>query len=350
MGPLRLFLALSVMFSHIGSIGWIPTVPAGFAVYSFFIMSGFYITLGLNERYKSATDNVEFYVGRALRLWPAYLFSILILIPTGMFEYTFNLIMQMPFLMKAVALFSNTFMLGSDLLLHMSAVDGHIKFSEYGIDPAHNGASTILNIPVWTLSIEIMFYLVAPFIVRSLKRSVIYFSIGVVYLVLTKHFSSALPFPVRTDLYFPGPSFYFGLGVMAYWLPKVLGKNLAVGVASYAAILAAILLCSILPLGLTLSFFALTVLCRPVFDKTRNSRLDQWFGDLSYPIYITHIPITIIVRWLGWFEATPMSYFASIIVGTIFVVYVIEKPIEKYRAIWRKKRLAAKHPSALEVA
>ena len=53
----------------------------------------------------------------------------------------------------------------------MSAVDGHIKFSEYGNDPAHNGASTILNIPVWTLSIEIMFYLVAPFIVRSLKRS-----------------------------------------------------------------------------------------------------------------------------------------------------------------------------------
>lgn len=46
MGPLRLFLALSVMFSHIGSIAWIPTVPAGFAVYSFFIMSGFYITLG----------------------------------------------------------------------------------------------------------------------------------------------------------------------------------------------------------------------------------------------------------------------------------------------------------------
>lgn len=137
---------------------------------------------------------------------------------------------------------------------------------------------------------------------------------------------------------------------MAYWLPKVFFKNLVVGMASYAAILATILACSIPPLGLTLSFFAQTVPCRPVFDKTKNSRLDRWFGDLSYPIYTTHIPITIIVRWLGWFEATPMSYFASIIVGTIFVVYVIEKPIEKYRAIWRRKRLVAKHPSAIETA
>jgi hypothetical protein len=49
MGSLRLFLALSVAFGHFG-------VPLGFptsdiAVQSFFVISGFYMALVLNEKY-----------------------------------------------------------------------------------------------------------------------------------------------------------------------------------------------------------------------------------------------------------------------------------------------------------
>src|SRR3979411_2191986 len=75
MGSLRFLLALSVACGHFG-------VPLGFptsdvAVQSFFVISGFYMALVLNEKYGPGTYWL-FLSNRLLRIWPAY-FLILIL-------------------------------------------------------------------------------------------------------------------------------------------------------------------------------------------------------------------------------------------------------------------------------
>src|SRR3954451_14766869 len=69
MGSLRLYLALSVVLAHFG-------IPLGFptsdvAVQSFFVISGFYMALVLNEKYGPGCYWL-FISNRLLRLWPTY--------------------------------------------------------------------------------------------------------------------------------------------------------------------------------------------------------------------------------------------------------------------------------------
>jgi peptidoglycan/LPS O-acetylase OafA/YrhL len=50
MGTLRLFLALSVAFGHFGMP--LGLLTSDIAVQSFFVISGFYMALVLNEKYE----------------------------------------------------------------------------------------------------------------------------------------------------------------------------------------------------------------------------------------------------------------------------------------------------------
>jgi len=69
-GSIRLLLALAVVFSHATACG-ISMVPGHVAVQAFFIVSGFYMSLILNEKYKNCSVLV-FYSNRFLRLFPTY--------------------------------------------------------------------------------------------------------------------------------------------------------------------------------------------------------------------------------------------------------------------------------------
>ncbi len=75
MGTLRFILALSVAYGHLAVPLSFPT--ADVAVQSFFVISGFYMALVLNEKY-GAGSYWLFVSNRLLRLWPTY-FVVLIL-------------------------------------------------------------------------------------------------------------------------------------------------------------------------------------------------------------------------------------------------------------------------------
>ena len=70
MGSLRLFLALSVALGHFGMPLGFPT--SDIAVQSFYVISGFYMALVLNEKYGPGTYWL-FISNRLLRLWPTYI-------------------------------------------------------------------------------------------------------------------------------------------------------------------------------------------------------------------------------------------------------------------------------------
>ena len=74
MGILRFLLALSVAVAHApgGKLSGFGLLNAYTAVQAFYIISGFLITMVLNER-KSYRSAINFYTSRYLRLWPAYL-------------------------------------------------------------------------------------------------------------------------------------------------------------------------------------------------------------------------------------------------------------------------------------
>ena len=90
MGFLRLFLALSVVVWHMPHrLGCM--LDANMAVLFFFMLSGFYMSFTINEVYapKGAGWRQNFYVSRALRLYPAYLVMVTVMViwfPTFRFQ------------------------------------------------------------------------------------------------------------------------------------------------------------------------------------------------------------------------------------------------------------------------
>src|SRR5262249_39483950 len=74
MGILRLFLALSVVISHVGgTVLGVAFLPPQLAVVLFFIVSGFYMSLILNEKYcKLPNATRRFYLNRFLLIYPIY--------------------------------------------------------------------------------------------------------------------------------------------------------------------------------------------------------------------------------------------------------------------------------------
>lgn len=332
MGSLRLILALSVLFSHIGDIPGFKLLPADVAVNCFFILSGFYMSLGLNEKYKDRSHNSEFYIGRVWRLWPTYLMSIAILIPTGLIQYWFSMVAQLPFEIASGVVFSNLTMVGVDLLCHFSFINGEMVFSEFGVDPHHNGVNFILNLPAWSLSIEIMFYLIAPFVVRSFKRSVIFIAIGLTYCAYLRYSNASWTSTNRVDLYFPYAMTFFGMGMIGYWLSKTCKILTYTNILQYSAFIAVTLLSLPLNIILAIVYLTIAIMSWKLFEFTKRNKLDILLGELAYPIYILQIPVFVFVRWNGLVEANKLSYFLATLFAAIFTLFIVERPIDRFRA------------------
>lgn len=339
MGLLRLLLALVVLFSHNGvSIAWLSPINPGVAVYCFFILSGFYISMGLNERYVGPNSNRAFYVGRFWRLWPTYLLSLALLIPTGTIASVFARAYELPGLAFVGIVFSNIFIVGQDLLAHLSFDGGHVRFSEVGVDPAQNGVSYMLNMPAWSLAIECLFYAVAPFIVRSLARTIAFLCVGLVYTTVWVHGYPELGGLYRMDLYYPFPILFFGLGSLGYWMHHHANFNKPMHYLGFA-----VLACALLQTGINAAapvYLLLTCSAGYLFHKTKNSAIDRFLGDLSYPVYILQIPVASFAHWCGAGASAPRIVIPAVLVLSSLAVYLIERPVDKVRRAYTARAMA----------
>src|SRR5438874_948988 len=74
MGILRLALALCIYFVHTGWLGGFAVFPDRFrAVYTFFIISGFYMAYILNKKYVGKKSSYFLFISnRFLRIYPLY--------------------------------------------------------------------------------------------------------------------------------------------------------------------------------------------------------------------------------------------------------------------------------------
>lgn len=309
----------------------------GVAVYCFFILSGFYITMGLNERYTGPGSTKAFYFGRFLRLWPTYLLSLVIIAPTGMIAYTFWRAAELPIPAFLGILFSNVFIIGQDIFAHLSFEGNQVRFSQFGVDPNHNGTSYMLNLPAWSLAIECVFYAAAPFIVRSFARTVTFLMVGLVYTSVWLNFFPAIITQYRVDLYYPFPALLFGLGSMGYWLYRRADMSKTAQYLLFAIITCVLLQTNVNKAGVIYLLLAFGV--GFLFEKTQNSKIDRVLGDLSYPVYILQIPVFSLLRTSG-FTPSPTAAILTVFGVSILAVYLVERPIERLRKAYVDKALA----------
>ena len=73
MGVIRVLLAISVILGHVGPVLGIDGVGGVIAVKAFYIISGFYMSLILNEKYVGQRNSYRLFLSnRLLRLFPIY--------------------------------------------------------------------------------------------------------------------------------------------------------------------------------------------------------------------------------------------------------------------------------------
>lgn len=171
---IRLFLAVAVVASH--TYGTLLITGAQ-AVEFFFVISGFLMSLILVEGavYRKNTD---FWINRTLRIFPLFLLvastSLIMQIFvqfTGGQSSFFHVLFQTPVFGQVLLSLSNLVILGQDLVMFLDVQNGEFvlrrTFGDFTI-PVH---WALLVPQAWTISLELVFYLVAPFILKKMGFS-----------------------------------------------------------------------------------------------------------------------------------------------------------------------------------
>ncbi|NJB68296.1 peptidoglycan/LPS O-acetylase OafA/YrhL [Desulfobaculum xiamenense] len=340
MGLLRLLLALSVFEHHSGIAGY-DFLKGSSAVQCFFILSGFYMALILNGRYATRPLGV-FYANRFLRLMPAYLVTCLLsLVALALFDahpfmdadYLAS-VGDWPLPERLALALSSLFVIGQDLLF-VTGVDalGHFHFAAG--DPAAVKAYTFSLVPqAWSLSVEMLFYLAAPFLVRGgVRRCSAILAAGLalrlsLYALGPAADAFAYRFmPAHLPLFMAG-----ALAHHAYTLIKDRPWACRVGAWLLPFTIAGMLLHGVAPAPWRFPALAVLVASATpfIFALTRDSRTDRLLGDLSYPLYLVHF--LCIALW----EAAPCELSSAALVlgtavATLGLYALVDRPIDRWR-------------------
>lgn len=358
MGLFRLFLALSVVIHHLPqrSFAWLN---AGVAVLVFFMISGFYMALIINERFALVGSwQWRFYLSRLGRLFPAYfavlLFGLLWLVITSS-PTVFTTNYGLGFLRQLSLILTNLFIVGQDMfqtVLMTNAYSKHNFISDsatlmLGIDYFEN--QFIIIGQSWSLAEELIFYALAPFFVLKIHRILFVLAISIGIRFLLQWQSLSFPPIVWGYWFFPSTISFFCLGNLGYFAYKNICNFRWAKTAGFV-LLGALLSWVVIRLrsgGILYEgtdydslnhwlFYACVATSIPfIFLATKNSHFDRLLGELSYPLYLVHGFIIGIL--LGRGGLTPGSFAAEVIiivcsVGIAGLMYIfIDGPVDRYR-------------------
>jgi peptidoglycan/LPS O-acetylase OafA/YrhL len=366
MGPVRFFLALAVVVYHVvwiasvkGMITW-PPPPDGFkalrlwpmpgdtAVEAFFMVSGYFMSAVLTAKFASPAIRRSFatrtaplelvakvdprrlirvkayYASRVLRIYPIY-FTVLLatILLTPLFArgapqpaYSFA---YMDFhSWKPEDLFfwalTNIAIVGKELW-HLN--DGsriHYQFIA----------------PAWTLSLELQFYLVAPFLIFARRRTIILL-VGLSLLYRMYGGSYAI-LPYQLSLFLLGLLSHRLFGHWQNTMPKRRSHLCTL------ALCAATMFYPYLSddqqvdwvkwLYFTGLFFALPLLAK------RENALSGYMGDLSYPVYLVHMTVIGVIAVIAPQASLSTMMLLSIVstlVASVALIEFVGEPIARYR-------------------
>jgi len=364
MGLIRLLLALAVLASHCGPILGFKLIDSGVAVESFFIISGFYMSLILSEKYIGQNNSYSLFItNRFVRLFPIYWIALLATLFFCLALTYFTHGEAITILSNYISSKTNFFSLAY-LTLTNIAVFGQGIAMFLGIDPESGNLYLIKNLhetdslfynflfvpQAWTLALELSFYLIAPFILRkSLKIVIALIVLSLIIRLIMFNYLNLQNDP-WSHRFFPTELIFFLSGYLSYRMYAII-KNISI--PNYLSLLTFICIVTLTifhaylsPIQINGTFFhlydliyflILTLSIPIIFKFLSKSKIDNTIGELSYLIYISHMLI-------AWFCIGFGSHYLSfsflkeswaIGIVTITVSYLlnifIASPIEKYR-------------------
>jgi peptidoglycan/LPS O-acetylase OafA/YrhL len=357
MGIIRLLLALSVVISHSTAIFGFKLVGGPVAVQSFFMISGFYMALVINEKYFTPalsfkTSYKLFITNRFLKLYPVYWVVLILTIGVSYYLYTsskgtelarIGSYMQFSGSLQpgtwAFIIFTNLTIFFQDLVLFLGfdPASGSLYFTP-DFKSSNPAVHSFLFVPqAWSVGIELVFYVLAPFIIRK--------GLKLILPILVISFIARLVFYINgfnydpwTSRFLPFELGFFLLGAVAYYMYKTLKKNApakGLSVISWLLVMACIGVYGFInhPIKIYVFYTVFFGALPFVFQLTKNSKLDRFLGDLSYPVYISHLFVLLVLIQLriSSFYYLGLYLSAFTLMFSILLQWLCITPIEKYR-------------------
>src|SRR5579863_1890587 len=131
MGILRMLLAIVVVIEHCGGFSGFNYINSTIAIQSFFIISGFYMSIIINEKYNGHNAYKLFISNRFLRLFPIYTCIAIITFVVAYFynasgyrQVIFSDFGNLTLFSKMYVVFINLFIVGQDTTLFLG-LDAH---------------------------------------------------------------------------------------------------------------------------------------------------------------------------------------------------------------------------------
>jgi peptidoglycan/LPS O-acetylase OafA/YrhL len=311
------------------------------------------MSLILNEKYINQNNSYKLFItNRLLRLYPLYWTVLLLTLSyallvaiffngqhwgrlTPFHQYSDSLgIGSLCFL-----IFTNVFMFFQDIVmfLGLDLNTGSLFFTE-NCNASHPPVYSFLLIPpAWTVGLELTFYLIAPFLVRRNLKFI--FSLIVVSLLLRAYFyQKGLTFDPWTYRFFPFELVFFLLGNLSYRIYKKIQEH-TIGTLYLNSALIFIVLFTLffqwieVPYKAYIYFICFFCLIPLVFLRTKKWKMDTFIGELSYPVYISHIFVLSIISKISvsFWGGKGIALVITSILFSILLNEVIAKRIEKVR-------------------
>jgi len=376
MGYLRFYLSIIVVMSHLSTgafyghpeVNLLSVGPIN-AVRMFFIISGFYMAMVF---YKYSSP-FEFYLSRALRLYPIYWLTLVVTIAIAFILHETKIggfidltvwFQGGSLFAKALLFLSNFSFFGLDLSYFYCVGANHAQFALMSWSDCPTGyligiQKVVLDPPAWTLALELYFYLLVPIFFVMKIRAVIAIAIFSVALTL---FIMAIHLPhhdILDRVFFPAELYLFLIGFLAYKLKNYINRS--VGLSCSLLSLMLILIYNHIPVAnigslyiwQDLLLFGIFTLALPtLFKFGEHIPGERFIGDLSYPIYISHTCVLSLIYYLGtqhflnmW--AWVMLNLISVIIFS-FSLLLMSRPCESLRHhLFPAGRENSRHPSKL---
>ena len=274
----------------------------------FFVISGYLISLIALKRVHDAQSLKQFYIKRVMRIFPVFLFiSFVVIFALSLIEYLEIETLQM---------FRDTLTLNSNFRAEK------INLDYFG----NNNNNYLLHL--WSISIELQFYLFFPLLLVSNKTKQHIKTIAVL-LAIFSLFILSFEFSYYHSL---GRMFAFSIGILSYLVSSKVKSN------NYIYFVSLILLVVVANVNLGVASYPnyyniIVVLLSAVallFGNINEEKVYKPFifiGLISYSIYLWHYPLFLFFHQLN-IEVTIFTTLTLIVILlllSLFSYYMIEK-------------------------
>lgn len=326
MGFYRLILAVLVVLSHADArfYGYNPGVVA---VISFFILSGYVMSILIDKYYRQPSAIPIFYLDRMARLFPQFLFYMVL---TSLVIHFFKI--DSPFInqLNFSKWLLNFFILPQALFMYWA--DGALPIPQS-----------------WSLGLELTFYLVIPWVLIFLSRRQIYGLALASFLVFIAAYFGKIDSDIFGYRLLPGTLFMFLVGWSFFENDKgSRAFRIVVFLSASMLLVYAHANESIYKLPYNKEVLAgliFGILVVSVIRHFKFSQMDEFFGNLSYGVFLNHFIVIWMMQKLLAIHDFNAGNLAILLVFSFILAWGSFLCVERPALRWRHSIRSAKNNS-----